>query len=126
MRFLLSYGIIFLLDYAATTVKQMMMKNRVVTLGLCAVAINAVANSGRSIKDDFEWVIANEKKVEIKIEDIPTSVSKSLAVYHSGAEVLKAYKWMDETDAVIGYEILLKKESGEVTVKFGPNGEPEK
>lgn len=71
-------------------------------------------------------VFLEKKRVEIDIEDLPVSVSKELAASYAGAEVLKAYKWLDDNGDIMGYEVLLKTEAGELTVKYGPNGEPAK
>lgn len=72
-------------------------------------------------------VFLENKRIEIKIEDLPVSVSKELAASYAGAELLKAYKWHDDKGDIMGYEVLLKTiEAKELTVKFGPNGEPAK
>lgn len=102
------------------------MKDRIVTMGLCAIALGAIASSGGSVGTKFECFLGEDRKVEIKISDLPTSVSKVLAENYAGAEVRKAFKWLDDAGAIIGYEVVIRTESGEQTVKFGPNGEPEK
>lgn len=101
------------------------MKDRIVTMGLCAIALGSVASSGGSVGTKFECFLG-DRKVEIKVSDLPTTVSKSLAENHAGAEVKKAFKWVNDEGVIIGYEVVLKTESGEQTVKLGPNGEPEK
>lgn len=97
----------------------------IVSVGLALLTLGSSAAWAATPKATIEGRL-EKKRVEIKIEDLPVSVSKELAASYAGAEVLKAYKWVDEKGDIIGYEVVLKTEANELTVKYGPNGEPAK
>ena len=101
-----------------------MMKG-IATIAIVLMGLGTATATRAQINQQVERV-GQDKRIEINVEDLPTSVSKELATSHSGASVMKAYKWENEKGDIIGYEVLLKTEAGEQTVKYGPNGEPAK
>lgn len=102
------------------------MKSRVITMGLCAIALGSVASSGGSVSTKFENFLQKERKLEINVSELPMNISKALTENYDSAEWVKAYKWLNQMGVVIGYEVVIKRDSREQAVKFGQNGEPEK
>ena len=99
------------------------MKKGVVTIwGVCLLGLGALSASAAVTRQGTEQTSGDNKRVEIKADELPATVSQELAKSHPGTKISKAYKWEDEKGTLIGYEVVLKTDTGEQTVKFDADG----
>lgn len=100
------------------------MKNGIAAVGIALLTLGS-ATATFAVNKVTERTVEN-KKVEIKPEELPEAIHEEIANSHAGAKISKAFKWVNDKNEITGYEVTLKTDKGEHTVKFKANGEPMK
>ena len=97
------------------------MKRGLLIMGMVLSGITAVTLNAAIQNEIVRY--AEDKRVEIKAEELPVEVAKHLTENYKEAQISKSYKWVNEAGTIVGYEVVLNSGAGEITLKYGPKGE---
>lgn len=88
----------------------------VIVMGMVGMYQNVKADNSMNTKATV-LTIDNVKFTEIKVDELPTAVSKSLSEGYSDYTIVKAYKGSDDS-----YKVDLKKDQETISVYFNADG----
>ncbi len=87
-------------------------------LAMTSYATTAVISAPTSVMSINE----EDKKVEIEVAKLPASIAASINENHKGASISKAYENQNAEGKTTGYEVVIKLDDKEETLKFDAAG----
>ena len=98
------------------------MKNLRIGILAIALLIGSVAPAHAAV-NAYEAVDQDAKKQEVSMKDLPANVVEDVKTNYKDASFVTAWKWQEADGTVKGYDVVLKQDGKELTLKYDGKGE---